>query len=214
MSSKTPGQRPFLSERPGVENPLIYLHTAEVTGSNPVAPTSEALVRTGVSARSDAAPVPGWEHWGRGGGVGRHEEDAGMEDARRTCSEFCWRLCARRLCRATWDRWAGLVPCSLDSQRGLDFRSASHWLRHMGERTVGARRHPCWRLVGKATPHWRHRQRLAVTEPWVSKWSSSTTSRHPSRPTGKSDLGPDRGNDGGEIVFTGTPENWSPQRAL
>ena len=40
MSSKTPAQRPFPAERPGRRNPLICLHTAEVTGSIPVALTA------------------------------------------------------------------------------------------------------------------------------------------------------------------------------
>ena len=39
MNSKTPGQSPFLVIGPGHNNPSNRLHTAEVTGSNPVAPT-------------------------------------------------------------------------------------------------------------------------------------------------------------------------------
>jgi len=53
MSSKTPGQRHFLIDIPGVENPLIYLHTAEVSGSIPLAPTKKHLVDGGFCASGE-----------------------------------------------------------------------------------------------------------------------------------------------------------------
>ena len=48
MSGKSPAQRAFLAVSAGPENPLIYLHTAEVTSSIPVAPTPKAAFATGV----------------------------------------------------------------------------------------------------------------------------------------------------------------------
>ncbi len=45
MSSKTPGQRLFLVVARCPKNPMNRLHTAEVSGSNPVAPTPKTLVQ-------------------------------------------------------------------------------------------------------------------------------------------------------------------------
>ena len=45
MSGKTPDQKAFLCVSAGPEDLLICLHTAEVTGSIPVAPTTESPVQ-------------------------------------------------------------------------------------------------------------------------------------------------------------------------